>query len=280
MKKQYLKILFTLLLTAVMLAAAACSGNPGEAPAASMEPIEPLEPAATQAQPAADRSAVPAQATPAAEKSDAAVMEAYRAALNAFVSDHVLPDGTECAFDGSSDISDDSFAIYDVDGDGRDELIIVHAAELMAGQTQYVFDYDVVAKKFVTELSEFPTVVFYDNGTVRAEWSHNQGLGGDFWPFSVYKYDMASDAYKLIGMIDAWDKNMAEEDENGNKYPDDVDVSGVGLVYYIMTSGEYEAVAPVDVTEFKKWCSKNMGNGSELEIAYLEMTAENIAGIK
>lgn len=280
MKKHYLRIALALLLTAVMLAAAACSSNPGATQqTALIEPDEPLEPVATQTQLDAGSPAVPAATAPAASQTDeAAVKEAYRAALNTFMSEHVFPDGIECAFDSANDISGDSFAIFDVDGDGRDELIIVHIIAPMAGQTQYVLDYDVATHKFVVELSEFPALTFYDNGVVKAEWSHNQGLGGDFWPFTAYKYDQASDTYKLIGMIDAWDKNMTDGD--GDKYPVDIDVSGTGFVYYIMTNGEYEKGEPVDVTEFNEWYAENLGNGLELEITYREMTAENIAGIQ
>lgn len=275
------KILFVLLLAAIVLVMAACANYQSDNQAAFTQPSQTSEPAQTQTQPtAAQPSAVPMQTIPTASDADAAVKEAYRAALNDFVSNHTFPDGTECAFDDANDISGDTFAIYDVDGDSRDELLIVHTVAPMAGQVHYVFDYDSDANKFVAELNEFPMLTFYDNGVVKAGWSHNQGLGGDFWPFSVYKYDGVSDTYKLVGMIDAWDKQMADEDYDGNKYPDDIDVSGSGFVYYIMVDGECEKAEPVDVTEFNKWCQENMGDGVELEIVYSAMTVENIAGIK
>ena len=71
----------------------------------------------------------------------------------------------------------------------------------MAAQAEYVFKYDPEAKKLQTEFSEFPALTFYDNGIIKAEWSHNQGLAGDnFWPYSLYQYAPETDSYVLVGM--------------------------------------------------------------------------------
>ena len=55
-----------------------------------------------------------------------AVKKAYVRAIREFYDDHVLPDGTDVTED-ISDIgpfSDNSFAVYDIDGDGEEELDI------------------------------------------------------------------------------------------------------------------------------------------------------------
>ena len=115
----------------------------------------------------------------------------------------------------------------------------------MAGQTGYVFAYNEQTKKLNTELSEFPSLTFYDNGAVKAEWSHNQGRAGDnFWPYSLYQYAPETDSYALIGMVDAWDKTYAQTDDQNNPFPSDIDKSGTGMVYYIMENGEYDTSPP------------------------------------
>ena len=114
------------------------------------------------------------------------------------------------------------------------------------------------------------------NGAVVAEWSHNQGMAGDFWPYTVYSYNSGTDTYEQTAMVDAWDKSVGEKDYEGNSFPDDIDADGDGLVYYIMPGGTYEKNTPVDFEEYTKWRESSIGQAQPLEIPYLELTEENI----
>ena len=59
------------------------------------------------------------------EEDSAAMKEAARAALEQVLSDHILPDGSDFSYDESfGALSDNRFAIFDADGDGKDELIL------------------------------------------------------------------------------------------------------------------------------------------------------------
>lgn len=268
MKKQ--KALLVLIVTCFTLCCACVKDNSTSIPE---------EPSATE--PVVLPTVAPsATIEPPVASNDDEALNAYKAALSELLHNKTLPDGSTCDYDSASNMSDDSFAIYDVDGDGRRELLIVHVAAPVAGQTQYIFDYDADTKQLHLQLSEYPQLTMLNNGTIKADWSHNQGLAGDFWPFSLYKYDSATDSYVLTGMVDAWDKDFAAVDSNGNNYPEEVDVSGVGIVYYIMTNGVYETETPVDVTTFKEWCAANMGDADALELAYSKLTDDNIANLQ
>ncbi len=177
------------------------------------------------------------------------------------------------------DLSKNRFAIFDVDGDGREELLLEHAsAAIVAGLNTEVYDF--ADGEWVTELSEFPALTFYGNGTVTAGWSHSQGLAGDsFWPYTLYQYDAGTDTYVRVGMVDAWDKALVAE-YDGAPFPDDVDADGDGLVYYIMTGGMYERKDPVDGPDHQAWLASYTAGTEPLEIPYQALTAENIAGIK
>lgn len=200
-------------------------------------------------------------------------------ALETLRQEHIFPDGTSCGFDDSFNIEENKFAIYDVDGDGTEELIILYTDTYSAGMVGLVLSYDSAGENLVTELMEFPALTFYDNGIIKAEWSHNQGFAGDFWPYNLYQYVAESDSYILVGSVDAWDKEIAAEDGEQNQFPDDIDSSGTGVVYYIMTNGEYDNTNPVDVSDYEQWLNTCLGSASECQVDYWNLTEVNIRQI-
>lgn len=260
---------------ALMMAAALMCGGcaavlQGTGPDANPAVADPL--------PAAQASAVP-QASGAGEADGAARM-AFAGALEALLSEHVLPDGTDCGFDPAADPAGNQFAVTDVDGDGREELILVYVTAPMAGQVLGVYGYDPGTGRLTTQLTEYPLAAFYTNGVVRADWSHNQGLAGEFWPYTLYQYDPQSDAYLCVGMADAWDGSFASVDYEGNPYPKDVDVSQSGRVYYLIPGGEYQQVPPVDEGAYLQWRDSYLGGAEEMEIAFTQLTMDNLQSIQ
>lgn len=205
--------------------------------------------------------------------------DAYFAALEDLVQNHIFPDGID-AGEPLGDMSENKFAVYDVDNDGKEELIILYSATITAGMSGYVFAYDDETGALQTELNEFPSLTFYNNGTAKALWSHNQGRAGDFWPYSLYQYNPDSDSYVMLGMVDAWDRNFPGTDTQNNPFPSDIDKSGTGFVYYIMEDGQYDDTHPVDASEYNEWVNVYIGDASEIPIQYMDLTEENIAQIK
>ena len=126
-------------------------------------------------------------------------------------------------------------------------------------------------------MEEFPLLTFYENGAVMAGWSHNQGKGGDFWPYFLYQYLPETDGYQQVGAVDAWDRALGIEG-----YPDQVDRSGTGFVYYIYgdLAAEWDKVEPVDAAEYHAWLDPYLGEGEELALPYCPLTAENIRMIQ
>lgn len=187
---------------------------------------------------------------------------------------HVFPNGNDYGISDYSQISENKFAIYDIDFDGKDELIIQYTTTAMAGMIEAVFEYDSSLNTVKEEFMEFPALTYYDNGIVEAEWSHNQGLGGEFWPYTLYQYSRETDAYIEVCMVDAWDKSYVETD-----FPDELDKDGDGIVYYIMEDGTYELKTPVDLEEYMEWRNYYLGQAEKLNIPYRNLTEENIYGI-
>ena len=146
-------------------------------------------------------------------------IKAYQAALDNIYQNHILPDGSELRDDISGEMSGNKFAVYDVDHDGREELVFCYTATSMASMTAKIYDYDEASGELYEELSQFPMLTFYDNATIGAGISHNQGYAGEFWPYTFYTYDAANDSYRAEYFVDAWDKSLSDVNYNGEAFP-------------------------------------------------------------
>lgn len=204
-----------------------------------------------------------------------AMLAAYRAVLETLLNEQTFPDGSKAEYDGYGALTDNLFAVYDVDGDEEDELIISFTTSYMAGMTAYVYGYETDGTGIYSELSAFPALEFYSGGLIKALWSHNQGKAGDsFWPYDVYTYAPGTDTYNFSASIDAWDRDIDTEN-----YPADVDAEKAGMVYYVMEGGWNGNTPPISQADFDAWHTSVFGNAVMLDIPYQNLTPENVAAI-
>lgn len=174
-----------------------------------------------------------------------------------------------------SDITDNQFAIYDIDNDGHEELLLSLTSGSMASNVLEI--YNCSDSGNVTLQGTFsPGSTFYENGTISVPASHNQGLAGSFWPYSVYTYNAADDSYVHIGSVDAWDKSEFPNDFHGNAFPDEYDTSNSGFLYYI---SEYGYDTPVDVKVYDEWRNSWIGSGNIINIDYRKFSEDNIKNL-
>lgn len=187
------------------------------------------------------------------------------------------------------DISGNEFAIYDIDSDGRDELIFMFTETAVAGMLGLIYDHDSNGG-IVVELMAFPSMRFYDNGIIEVDISHNQGPSGDFWPYSLYKYNEETDSYIKVATVwslgrDVIEEQNVEAEKAGHEpyweYPYEADTSGSGIVYNIMLSDvEYSGEKQyVDVTEYNTWHEQYTGGAELLELPFMKLTEENIENV-
>lgn len=170
-------------------------------------------------------------------------------------------------------MAENQFAVCDVDGDGREELVLQYNTAIMiAGMRALIYDTDENGGLRL-QFSEFPNLTFYDNGAIQAGLSHNQGLAGDFWPYTLYVYDPGSDLYRDVGTVDAWSRDYRPQN-----YPADIDTSGTGFVYYVYRDidTEYGVLPPVDESEYLLWREEYLAGAAELELPWQSLTAEQI----
>lgn len=220
---------------------------------------------------------------PAAEPSGLSSPQrtAFADALDTLLNQHTFPDGALYEpFEG--DMSMDSFAVQDVDGDGQQELLLSCSNTYMAGMSTYVLAYDGESSSLRTQLLEFPALTFYNNGVIQADASHNQRMGGEFWPYSLYRYDAQADSYEMVAIVDAWDRSLGETNPfyDNVPYPADVDVSGTGFVYYIMPPRTLDYSHPVDQAEYQTWLDSQLDGAQKQNINWQNFTAANIQALR
>lgn len=141
--------------------------------------------------------------------------EAYIFTLENLYTNRIWPDGTE--MDLMGDMSENAFAIYDIDGDGEDELIIQYISTAMAGMREAIYGYDSETGALCQKLNEFPELTFYDNGFIRADASHNQSDDPEAWPYTMYQYKKETNTYEEVGSGVANDGSIDSYVRNGRE---------------------------------------------------------------
>ncbi len=224
---------------------------------------------------------------------DEARMLAYGKALWDMYLLGLRPDGEELErASGLGPAEGNQFAIVDVNGDGAEELIICWDQACMAGMQGLVYTYDYPEEELRLVLSEFPALTFYENGTLTADWSHNQGWAGRFWPCTLYQYRPDSGVDEEVASVDAWDLECTREDESLTAaFPREADADGDGLVYYILTGEWYQnphaseedhfatlwGADPVDGAALEDWLNTYTGGAEPLKIPYRPLEEVSIS---
>lgn len=159
---------------------------------------------------------------------------------------------------GDSEYSN-KYAIVDIDTDGKEELIVSYTASDMAGMYEKVYEYDPDTDTLNLELETFPSNTYYDNGVVSSRWSHGGILAyrDDLFPYTVYKYDAASDTYLEESSMEAWEKEF-----NTEEFPKKVDKDKDGVVFSL-GGGEY-----CDNAEYEAWRQTYFGDEQEINIPW------------
>lgn len=212
------------------------------------------------------------------------MLDTYITILEDVYFDQVFPGDEEYGYQPGAgiDVTSNSFAVYDIDFDGEDELILSYTTTYMGGMVALIYGYDAEMKSVRKELGIFPSLTFYDNGIVQEEASHNHGMASDgaFWPYSLYQYDREKDAYVRMVGVDAWSRSWREEDYDGNPFPEEADADGDGLVYYVMPGDDYVLADPMDQGAYDEWRDSLLKGANQVKIPYKKLTTDNIYAIK
>lgn len=224
---------------------------------------------------------------------NSAARSAYVRVLEDLLYRFTTPDGERWPpFDdenraGFEDMLCNTFALADVDGDGRGELILLTRPNIYAGYRGYVLDYDADLDHVRIQFEGFPSFTFYSNGTLAENDSHAQRVwANDFWPHTLYRYLCETDSYEKAGYVSAWEKEVSDiNPDTLPPFPNKKDISGAGILYYIDPPTEYldnnenRFNMAVDQSVYLEWLKSILENSALLELEYLPVTAENIQQI-
>lgn len=201
-------------------------------------------------------------------------MQAYQLVVQQVSFEHVWPDGQEFTLNDGSFIENEKFCIMDVDGDGKDELMISVSQTCMAEMRMSIYSYSEELDMVLDELSEFPVFKLYDHGYLQADWSHSQGLAGNaMWPYNLYRCDESGNEYMQIASVDAISRDFAEEAGVPEQFPADADKDNAGVVYLVTRSGQTETMS---MSDYYAWRDGELRDVREIVIPWQDMTEENI----
>lgn len=211
--------------------------------------------------------------------------EAYLKTAQAFVEQHRLPDGETIASEEiDGDFAGNKMAICDVDGDGKPELLLRFTTAPMASQQEFVCGFDEGAGKITVKGTAFPGAEYCTGGCVKEPAAHNQGLGGDFWPYAVSQYDPKTGKYEARGSVDAWSKKAYPTNpyENDKPFPQNIDAVGDGFVYFIDDEGFAGAKGmdkPVDTPVYQEWI-KTRCPGTPIKVDWIPANGYGLKELK
>ena len=206
---------------------------------------------------------VPEAANPGAPDFDYAAARA----VNEFLANAVLPAGIQTGYEDMGVY--DSYAIYDVDRDGENELIFSVYNAPVAGQVTAVYKLDYRTGELFLEFTGTTQTIFYENGTARSWVSHATGFETEaHWPFEQYVYDKEKDAYEFVGYVAAWDKAVAPEAYE-KKFPDEADIDGDGTIYTITLPGDV-IMDNLDKSDVDEWLSQYGASLDETDIIQID----------
>lgn len=163
------------------------------------------------------------------------------------------------------------FLVYDIDGDGLEELLLWFDGGYMATNVEYIWGYENGSTH--VELCEWPSIrCYYDNGIIEVNWSHDHGLPGpeDFWPYTVYNYNSETDEYQEFAKVDAWDiSTEIEVLGSGEAFPSSIDADGDGIVYRIRISPADEDEYYVDGKDYESWRNSYLNGAEEMSLKHV-----------
>ncbi len=204
---------------------------------------------------------------------------AFAQVLRNLTGSGILPDGTQLEpWALPADFSENSFAVADVDGDGKEELILYFVTSDTAGMQGAILGYDQDRAEVHIQLIGFPSMEFYENGAVKVLYSHNQ-IGGALWPYTLYTYQPQGDIYQPEAIVYSWEKRIRPTNDAGQPFPDQLDRSKTGVIYYVEPDG-WDDSNPMDQEDYLTWEAEALEGSAQLTLPFVPLTEENIAALE
>lgn len=165
------------------------------------------------------------------------------------------------------EIESNTFAIADVTGDGKDDLIVSFNNTFTAAMHTKIYSYN-EAQNSAEELAIVSVLCdFYTGGLITSYANHNQSPG-DLWPGSVVKFNGQS--FEKIASFWNWNIDYQKTD-----FPYYADKDGDGVVYYFGLED-----TPIDKAAYEAKKAAVYDGHTQLSMNWQSITPENINNIR
>ena len=166
------------------------------------------------------------------------------------------------------DIEDCVYAIFDLNDDGVEELVVNFTNTYMAAQ--YCGVWTIGEDKDIKQMGTFgSSCVFYTNGIVKVEESHNHSnVGETVWPYTLYMLSSDRDSYINFAFGYSADK---EYDVTGEAYSVEKDIDGDGIIYYFGLDGNEE---PLSLEEYNTLINLHIPDEKLISLNWNKLTNE------
>lgn len=161
------------------------------------------------------------------------------------------------------------YAVCDVDGDKKEELILVYDDADSLYMSEYICVYDENNSRVKVIFKGIPYITVYKDGTLKSEITANQPLSDDIRPYQIYKVEPGKGNYKLEYYIEGWDKKEYQKDSKGNEFPVAEDVDNDGFVYVVYDSSYNKVV--MDNNDFKEFIDEKIDEEQRVDIIYSDI---------
>lgn len=199
-------------------------------------------------------------------------MGVYKDFYNWLVMNYCWPGGEKLAVGADGDVLNgfepegNSYAIYDIDKDGRKEIIVNYSTTYSAGMITRIYEYDKVSGEYVKQFGNFVSNTYYDNGIIKVDWSHNHSNGEAIWPFDLYCYNSETDSYDMIASACSEDKAWIQD-----KFDDLLDTDGDGVLYLVQENAYGDGLKVMNKTEYDMWISGYIGDAREINVPWKQI---------
>ncbi|MBR2742879.1 MAG: S-layer homology domain-containing protein [Clostridia bacterium] len=161
-------------------------------------------------------------------------------ALNEYLATATLPDGEKVDYQ-YNDVYD-YYAVYDVDGDGKYELMFTIYNTAADKMLEVVYKFNESNGTFEREIASNPDLTYFQNGIIYAPWAQQTGveLYGST-SFDIYQYNKDADDYEYVMGVTNWSKATALRSADlKTAFPDADDKDGDGIVYMFYFDGVWD----------------------------------------
>ncbi len=174
-----------------------------------------------------------------------------------------------------SDVTDNQFALADIDSDGKNELIVTFIDTITASMHSRIWKINNSNNNVYeyAHLGIYPE--FYSNGIAKVKALHNQGPSRTFWPYSLYKYDNTKREYVIFASAYCVDKEV----DIFGEYSPAKDIDNDGTIYYFnFSSSEYKK--PLTKVEYDTYVNTYTPSSKKIAMSWKNLTLSNINSVE